>query len=182
MSAPRTPAEALAVLGLAADAPRSAWEPAWKAKRKPLLKNLNQYDAGKEPPDVVAALEEVESAWRILRDLPAVTAAPADAAEGDDAPSGGGTSAASHATVRPLLDAGALLFERYETRTLISHRPEGDTYRVRDRQRGVDVALKIVDTAVVRDARQRAQLRQDLLAADELQGTRLMLHEPTPSS
>ena len=165
MSAPRTPAEALAVLGLAADAPRSAWEPAWKAKRKPLLKNLNQYDAGKEPPDVVAALEEVESAWRILRDLPAVTAAPADAAEGDDAPSGGGTSAASHATVRPLLDAGALLFERYETRTLISHRPEGDTYRVRDRQRGVAVALKIVDTAVVRDARQRAQLRQDLLAA-----------------
>lgn len=168
MTAPRTPAEALAALGLSADAPRSAWEPAWKAKRKPLLKKLNQYDAGEEPPEVTAALEEVESAWRILRDLPAVTAGPADTAEGDEAPSGspgGSTGTASHATVRPLLDAGALLFERYEIRTLISHRPEGDTYRVRDRQRGVDVALKIVDTAVVRDARQRAQLRQDLLAA-----------------
>ncbi|MGE0192590.1 MAG: protein kinase [Planctomycetota bacterium] len=168
MSSPRTPAEALALLGLSADAPRSTWEPAWKAKRKPLLKQLNQYDAGKEPAGVVAALEHVEAAWRILRELPAVTTGAAEPGEADEAPSesaGSGSGAASHATVRPLLDAGALLFERYEIRTLISHRPEGDTYRVRDRQRGVDVALKIVDTAVVRDARQRAQLRQDLLAA-----------------
>jgi hypothetical protein len=195
---------ALALLGLRAGARPEEIETAFRAARKPLLKELNRHDAGKEPPQLLARLEQLEAARRLLTapgaTAPTPDAAAADAADdaADDAASGDasdgddasgeaaapaeeaepveeevqagtrgtqGTAGGTRGTIRPLIDAGALLLERFEVRELISHRPEGDSYRVRDRVRDVEVMLKIVDPALVRDGRVRARLRRDLLAA-----------------
>ncbi len=172
---------ALQALGLEPGAPRTTWEEAWRTARKPLLKELNRFQPGEEPRDIADALERIEAAWRLLRNLddsevvPAAESpqgssvaatAPPTASSASDVTDGTETSSATAPpTVRPVLQSGTVLLDRYEVREFLSHRPEGDTYRVRDRARGGDVALKVVDAILVRDGKQRARLKQDLLRA-----------------
>lgn len=200
-------AAARGALGLEPGATMADAEAAYKALRKPLLKELNQHEAGKEPPQLVRQSERLETAIRVLRELAAARAgspiaaakqaiakqasakqaaaqeasadgeAPAtgdgaaeDAADADVEGDGGksetgSTTGTGRLTTRMVLDAGTLVGDRYEIQRLLSHRPEGDTYRARDRVRGTEVALKVLDSTLVREMRHRTMIRQSITAA-----------------
>jgi serine/threonine-protein kinase len=196
-------AAALDLLGLPHDANPAEIARAWRAQRKPILRELNRHDAGEEPPELLAKLEALEAAYKLLQapapeepepetppasaeptptrllakdepqpeaaepePEPVPDAAPAPPPKPQPKPQPEGTPARSTGGVG--LEPGTVLLGRYEVRSRISHRPEGDTYRATDRVRQTDVAVKVIDPALARDPRWKAAVKQGVLAASRL--------------
>lgn len=151
---------ALTLFGLDASASVADLEARYRALRKPLLKRLNRSEPGQEPPELVGQLDAVEAGYKVLRPALAVQAASGPA----KAPAQPGR----RSTGRVTLETGAVLLGRYEIQGLLTHRPEGDTYRVFDRIRQSEVALKLIDEALLRGTGRRALLHRGLLDASRL--------------
>ncbi len=151
-------AQAFEVLGLEIDATTEEVERTYRQIRKPLLKQLNRHDEGEAPEGLVKLLDNVETAFRVITATPRTPV-----------PTQPGGRARSKSTGRVTgLQPGVVIGDRYEVRAHVSHRPEGDTYRVTDRVRGVDVALKVVDAGLMRDPRIRTRFVKGLLAASRM--------------
>lgn len=155
---------ALTVFGLTEDATPVDVGETYRRLRKPLLKELNKFDDAEQPPDLVEQLDKVDTAYKIL-----VEEIKPPAPEQTQRTGGTGTgTGAKRTTGRVSFARGDVLAGRYELEALIAHRPEGDTYRVKDQVRGVRLGLKVIAPQLMADPRRRKTVLRGLLAASRM--------------
>lgn len=81
---------------------------------------------------------------------------------------GASSEATGRAAGRVAFVEGDVLLERYEVRSRVSVRPEGDMYRAFDRVRRASVHLKVLHPELVAERKQRAHLKRSLLSVSFL--------------
>ena len=150
--------EALYLLECASDADAASIEAAWRARRQQLADEQAQLPAGRVRDRIAAELQAVDMAARVLRpDLEVEPIAPARPPE-----------QRSTALDPGALQSGQLLGGRYELRRRIGEGPVAWVWSAMDRNRGEEVALKVLRPQCLGGEESRQRLHAEVATASRI--------------
>lgn len=150
--------EALYLLECASDADAASIEAAWRARRQQLADEQAQLPAGRVRDRIAAELQAVDMAARVLRpDLEVEPLAPARPPE-----------QRSTALDPGALQSGQLLGGRYELRRRIGEGPVAWVWSAMDRNRGEEVALKVLRPQCLGGEESRQRLHAEVATASRI--------------